>query len=247
MSDVPRSDEQLRFERLQRLLLDSHDVDRFLVELARVAATVVQAPVAVGITVRYEHGLLTVGSSDPRAEVLDETQYRDGDGPCLQALQTGQVVEVADTLLDHRWPVYASKALESGLRCSVSLPLSVNGDTFGALNVYGFDSPQLFGPPAVRELELFAAQAAGTLRVAIRQVKDSTLLSQMEQSLRSRTVIDQALGIIMRDQRCTASTAFELLRRESQNNHRRLQEVAADLITTITGHPPEEGRAFDAS
>ena len=245
MPDLPRSTEQLRFERLQRLLLDSHDVDRFLAELARVAATVVQAPVAVGITVRYEHGLLTVGSSDPRAEMLDETQYRDGDGPCLQALQTGQIVEVADMLDENRWPNYAAQALQSGLRCSVSLPLNVNGDTFGAMNVYGFDTPHLFGPRPRRELELFAAQAAGTLRVAIRQVKDSTLLSQMEQSLRSRTVIDQALGIIMRDQRCTATTAFELLRRESQNNHRRLYDIAADLITTTTGHAPEEGRAFD--
>ena len=72
-----------------------------------------------------------------------------------------------------------------------------------------------------------------------------TLISQMEQSLRSRTVIDQSLGIIMRDQRCTATTAFELLRRESQNNHRRLYDIAADLITTTTGHAPEEGRAFD--
>ena len=245
MPDLRRSDEQLRFERLQRLLLDSYDVDRFLVELARVAATVVQAPVAVGITVRYEHGLLTVGSSDPRAELLDETQYRDHDGPCLQATETGQIVEVADMLDEKRWPGYAAQALQSGLRCSVSLPLKVDGDTFGAMNVYGFDSPNLFGARPRRELELFAAQAAGTLRVAIRQVKDSTLLSQMEASLRSRTVIDQALGMIMRDQRCTAATAFELLRRESQNNHRRLYDIAVDLITTTTGHPPEEGRAFD--
>ena len=148
MPDLRRSDEQLRFERLQRLLLDSYDVDRFLVELARVAATVVQAPVAVGITVRYEHGLLTVGSSDPRAELLDETQYRDHDGPCLQATETGQIVEVADMLDEKRWPGYAAQALQSGLRCSVSLPLKVDGDTFGAMNVYGFDCRPVRSLPA---------------------------------------------------------------------------------------------------
>ena len=245
MPDTGRSAEQLRFERLQRLLLDCYDVDRFLAELARVAVSVVDAPVACGITVRYEHGLLTVGSSEALAELLDETQYRLGDGPCLHALETGRTVDVADLRSDDRWPSYRARALEAGLRCSLSVPLSVNGDLFGALNVYGFDSAHLFGPGPRRDLELFAAQAAGTLRVAIRQVKDSTLLSQMEESLRSRTVIDQALGIIMGRQGCTATVAFELLRRESQNNHRRLYDVAAGLITATTGAPPEEGRAFD--
>ena len=83
--------------------------------------------------------------------------------------------------------------------------------------------------------------------MATRQTKDATLLAQMEESLRSRTVIDQALGIIMAGQRCTATVAFDLLRRESQNNHRLLRDVAADLITRTTGHPAEAGKAFNVS
>ncbi|MGI3780546.1 MAG: ANTAR domain-containing protein [Janthinobacterium lividum] len=69
----------------------------------------------------------------------------------------------------------------------------------------------------------------------------------MEESILSRTIIDQALGIIMGQQRCTASVAFELLRQESQNTRRRLRDVAADLVTRTSGQPPEPGRAFDPS
>ncbi len=196
---------------------------------------------------RYDGNLMTVGSSDARAEMLDETQYQAGGGPCLQSLQTGLIVDSPDTLTELRWPDYVAAAVAAGLRCSLSLPLTINRQTFGAMNIYGFDRPGLFGEGERRQLELFAAQAAGTLRVATRQMKDTTLLQQMEEALRSRTVIDQALGIIMAQQRCTASEAFTLMRRESQNSRRRLRDVAADLVARISGQPPEPGRPFDTT
>lgn len=245
MAGSSGADEQLRFERLLRLLVDADAVADVLVELARLATAAVDGEVSCGITLRYEYGLMTVGSSDPRAEMLDETQYVGGDGPCVQTVRTGAVIEIPDLWLEQRWTSYVSEAVAAGLRCSLSLPLTLNGDTFGALNAYAFDRADVFGAGPRRELELFAAQAAGTLRVATRQVKDATLLAQMEESLGSRTVIDQALGIIMATRRCTATVAFDLLRRESQNNHRRLRDVAAELITRTTGQPPEPGRAFD--
>lgn len=241
----PATADQLPFARLQSLLLDVADIHQFLAELAEVSTTVVSAPVSSGITLRYDGNLLTFGSSDERAEALDETQYREGSGPCLQSMEEGRIVAVEDARNEKRWPGYVPRAVEMGLRCSLSLPLTVGDDTFGALNVYGFETPHLFGPAQQRQLELFAAQAAGTLRVATRQVKDATLLAQMEESLRSRTVIDQALGIIMGQQRCTAAVAFELLRRESQNSRRRLRDLAADLVARTTGAPPDEGRPFD--
>jgi AmiR/NasT family two-component response regulator len=58
-------------------------------------------------------------------------------------------------------------------------------------------------------------------------------------------VIDQALGILMAQQRCSADEAFALLRTHSQNNNRKLRDVAADLITRVTGQPPVLGRGFE--
>ncbi|GAB2590785.1 GAF and ANTAR domain-containing protein [Microlunatus antarcticus] len=243
----PQPGHHLPIERLQNLLLDVADIKLFLKELAELSTTVLKAPVSSGIMLRYDDTLLTFGFSDARAETLDETQYRVGSGPCLESLSRGQVVSVVDARTEQRWPDYVGLAAETGLRCSLSLPLTIRSDTFGALNLYGFSEPGLFGPTEQRDLELFATQAAGTLRVATRQVKDANLLAQMEESLRSRTVIDQALGIIMGQQRCTATVAFELLRRESQNGHRRLRDVAADLVQRTSGQSPEEGRPFDPS
>ncbi len=245
MTDVPAPHLLLR---LQALLLDSRDLDSTLNELAQLATAVVPdaGGVECGISLRLESDVITVGSSHRRAIELDEKQYRVDGGPCLQTLRTGLVVDVPDARHEQRWPDYVPAAVELGLQCSLSLPLSIGDDTFGAMNVYGFEGPRLFGETERRRLEIFAAQAAGTLRVIRRLSRDSRLLAQMEAALDSRTVIDQAMGIIMGRQGCTASVAFDLLRRESQTSHRRLADVAADLVRRTTGQDPEPGPGFGA-
>ncbi|SDU86434.1 GAF domain-containing protein [Microlunatus sagamiharensis] len=233
------------FRRLQALLVSVDDLSGFLVSVARVAASVLGDSTACGITFRYDGNMLTVASSDERAEMLDETQYRTQDGPCLEAARTGRIVEVPDARQEGRWPDYVQIAVEAGVRCSVSLPMTLGADTFGALNVYGFDRSHQFDDAERRRLEILTAQAAGTLRVGALRIDDGTLLRQMEEALASRTLIDQALGIIIAQQRCTATVAFDLLRAESQRTHRRVRDVAADLIGRTSGQPPETGPAFD--
>lgn len=242
----PSSEAEHVLERLQALLLDLVDLDSFVVEVAGVATSILGVPVECGITLQREANLTTVAASGRRAEKLDESQYRTGQGPCLLTLRSGSVVDVVDAELDDRWPAYLPSALEVGLRCSLSLPLSAGSVTFGALNVYGFERPHTFGEEERRRLAFFAAQASGALSLATRRAKDTALLAQMEQALGSRTTIDHAMGIIMGQQRCSAAVAFDLLRRESQHSHRRLSEVAADLVRRTTGEEPQPAHRFGA-
>lgn len=122
MTDLP-PDEALAYSRLQSLLLSVDDLASFLADRARLAAETVTESASCGITVRYDGHLLTAGSSDGRAEMLDETQYQLGGGPCMQALES-EVIESPDTLVEERWPAYSERARQDGLRCSLSLPLT---------------------------------------------------------------------------------------------------------------------------
>jgi GAF domain-containing protein len=231
------------FESLQALLLSFADVDEFLQDLAALAADVVTGASA-GITTRYRGNVLTVASSDERADLLDETQYRNGGGPCLSALDRGVIVESADMTSETRWPAYTAAALRYGLRASLSVPMIAGGSTLAAVNLYSFDPAVAFGPTERAKYEQFAGQAAISLRLATRQEKDGLLLGQLEAALNSRTVIDQALGMIMMQQRCTSAEAFDLLRQQSQHSHRKLRDVAAELVTEISGQPPAPGKPF---
>lgn len=230
---------------LHTLLLSAPKTEDFLIELAALAAKVVDPPASCGVTTRYDGKARTVATSDERAALIDEEQYGDNEGPCLHAMRTGQMVEVGDQTTDVRWPLYRDGALALGLKCSLSFPLTADGEPIGALNLYGYDRPHAFSDTDRQRGATFAAQASTALTIAIRLAKQSELADQLQEALKSRSTIDQAMGVLMGQQRCDAETAFSLLRTHSQNNNRKLRDVAADIITRLTGHPPVDGRAFD--
>ncbi len=223
------------FSALHTLLLSVEAVDDFLQEVADLASRIVSPPVSCGISVEYDGHPLTVASSDVKARALDESQYDADEGTCLHAMRTGELVQMRDIDKESRWPTYMAKAREQGLRSSLSLPLIVQNTSVGAINLYSFAQCHVFDDEAQAHVERFAAQASTALMLALRQAKNKATNQQLEAALASRTVIDQALGIIMGQQRCTPEQAFDILRRHSQHNNVKLREVAADLVARTTG------------
>jgi AmiR/NasT family two-component response regulator len=61
--------------------------------------------------------------------------------------------------------------------------------------------------------------ASAALALAGRQASATELTSQMREALASRAVINQALGVIMAQERCTSARAFDILRSASQNRN----------------------------
>ena len=80
-----------------------------------------------------------------------------------------------------------------------------------------------------------AGRCTAALEVILHQTDQALLREQLDAALRSRAVIDQALGILMAQQRCTARGAFDLPRQASQHRNRKLR----DVVTAVTGKPPE--------
>lgn len=236
------------FRRVQSLVLDMPEVDAFLTELAGAAAAVVAPSASCGINVYRDGQLVTAVSSDARAAVLDETQYELDEGPCLQALRTGVAVHVSDSATEDRWPPYLELARRHGLTSSLSLPLVVDSQTVGVLNLFVFDEPDPFEQTRYELGLRYAAEAAGALQLLSRLTGDHLVRQQLEQALSSRSIIDRAIGILIERQHCTGDQAFILLRRVSQHTNRKLRDVAVDLIETTSGeqhspHPFMSGAA----
>lgn len=243
--DTPPRDESSTVDALHALLLTAPEVETFLGEVAALAAGLVDPVASVGITVRYGGEFLTVASSDDRAALVDEEQYLEGQGPCLEALRTGRVVEVNDQHTDPRLAGFAARARANGVFSTLSLPLFVDERSMGALNLYSTERVNAFADE-VRQLALaFAQRASVALTLTIRHEDRAKESRQLEQALASRALIDQAIGILMAQQRCDAHAAFDLLRRHSQNHNRRLREVAEDLIARVSGGPPTPGHPFE--
>lgn len=245
--DTPPRDNSSTLDALHALLLTTPAVETFLGEVAELAAGLVDPVASVGITVRYGGEFLTVASSDARAALVDEEQYLEGQGPCLEALRTGVVVEINDQHTDPRMEGFGARAREFGVFSTLSLPLIVEERSMGALNLYSSERVNAFGDEVRQEALAFAQRTSVALTLTIRQdalVRESR---QLEQALASRTLIDQAIGILMAEQRCDAHTAFDLLRRTSQSRNRRLRQVAEELIARVSGGPPTPGHPFEHS
>ena len=68
---------------------------------------------------------------------------------------------------------------------------------------------------------------------ALRYDEALTLAAQLENALASRGVIEQAKGILMAAQRCSAEEAFDLLRRASQRENRKLRDIATHMVERV--------------
>ena len=227
------------------LLVETDEFDAFLGDLATLARDAVDGDLSCGVTVLRDGQYVTAGSSDRRADVLDEAQYEVGYGPCLHALETSEEVYVPDFDENGRWPAYALEAKSHGLRSSLSVPIVVDDRSAGALNLYRFDE----GGISDEQLETarrFVQEANRALVLAIRQARQLQVNNDLQIAMGSRRVIDQAIGIIMAQNRCTADEAFEVLKRASQHRNTKLRQVAADVVTSVSGEPPTSDAEFRA-
>jgi GAF domain-containing protein len=185
---------------------------------------------------------VTVASSDARAAQVDEIQYHYDNGPCLATLDDGEQILIDDLATDERWNGYQMPALAHGIRSSLSLPLYAEQKVIGALNLYT-TAAGAFGPHEQMTAAGFAEEASRALTLAVRLAERAEMSLNLQHALASRAVIDQALGIIMGQNRCSADEAFEILRTTSQNRNVKLRDIASAMIAAVSGHaPPSDGR-----
>jgi GAF domain-containing protein len=169
MSHPPESGLAAAYGELLGLLSNGAHLDAFLDRVVAVATGVVSPPASCGLTVRRDGQPFTVVSSDDFAAQVDEIQYGADQGPCLDSLRTGVVVQVDDLSRDERWGDYRAHAVAHGVVSSLSLPLVIEGETVAALNLYS-NLAGAFCGPARQYAEAFAAQSAAALALAQRHI-----------------------------------------------------------------------------
>lgn len=172
----------------------------------------------------------TAVATDERARAIDEAQYRDDTGPCLDAWREQRVVPVIDVAtVAAEYPSFTAAALANDIHSTLSFPLLVAGASIGALNLYGA-SPKLFDEEDAR-VGLDVASAVATIIATTSYTEALELNLHLNRAIESRAVIEQAKGIIMASARCTPDAAFDILRQQSQSENRKLRELAEEIVT----------------
>jgi GAF domain-containing protein len=195
---------------------------------------VLGAPVEVSVTLIDGDAATTPAATADWPVILDQAQYDNGYGPCLDSARAGQLVRVDDTATDQRWPAVAAAAVKEGLVSSLSVPLPAQRHVVGALNIYTRQR-RVFTDERVQLAEQFASYAGVAIGNTALYLTSANLASQMQEAMSPRAVIEQAKGILMAVSKCDEEQAFAKLVSTSQRSHKKLRDVARELGQQVAG------------
>jgi GAF domain-containing protein len=214
-------------------LLDDDALHELLQKLTVLAQHTVTGSQSVSITIVEDGNYRTTNSTGPDALEIDKAQYRDNNGPCLDAMRSKRQLQAALDESPRRCPRFGKEAREAGVRSVLSTPLvGTGGGALGALNIYAREGGS-FECADTRTAELLGEQATVLVERALALVSANRLNDQLRQALATREIIGEAKGILMETQSCTRDQAFDILRRASQRENRKLRELAEELVLRV--------------
>jgi GAF domain-containing protein len=177
-----------------------------------------------------------VAASDERAARIASSQAGPAHGPATQACRSGRSVAV-DDVASGAGPHLRRAASEHGVSAMAAMPISVDGDVVGVLEVYR-DRP---GPWTRRDLAVGdTLTEIATLLMSHTSDLDraEAMIEQLRNTLENRAVIEQAKGMISRDHQVSVEVAFEMLRRHSRNTNTPVR-VLARAVTELGMQIPD--------
>ncbi len=224
---------------LARIVLAEETLDSVLSKVVDLAKRVVPAADEVSLTLVRKGRAETAAYTGVLAMQADERQYGLDGGPCLDAAQGGEVLLVDDMRVEDRWPNYSPQAVQIGVLSSLSVPLPIQEDLIGALNIYS-RTPNAFDDADVRVAEVFAAYAAVAVGNADTFASTAEIADHLRAAMLHRATIEQAKGILMARGGLSPDDAFNLLVKASQRENRKLRDVAKDVVERAQQRPPGE-------
>jgi GAF domain-containing protein len=227
-------------EEMQDLILSTSDMQEFLNELAVLSARSVSSngeDVLCGITLLRRRRAATVAYNTETAKAMDEMQYAFKEGPCLTAAKEQRTIVVDDFRTDGRWPDYSEAVSEHGLRSILSSPFTIGPGAQAAMNLYSYRTTS-FRTEQIAFAESYARQASKGLQLALRMAHYSEEADNRGRAMESRTDIDVAVGIVMAQNRCSQTEAFEMLQRASSTRNVKLRVIASEIVQRVSGSSP---------
>ena len=217
--------------RLSEVVLDAQPYEDALRQVAQSAVRAV--PGADGTSVCTLQGELpgTRVASSGFVRAVDAVQYGLGEGPCVDALRTARPVLVATLAAEPPYSAFGPAAVDLGVHSALAAPLVVRSVCVGTLNIYAHRSGA-FDAESVAVAEAFAAPAAVVVANAQALELSQRMAEQLREAMSSRAVIEQAKGVLMALHGLTAEQAFARLRSASQTSHRKLRDVAGEVLAS---------------
>jgi transcriptional regulator with GAF, ATPase, and Fis domain len=218
---------------ISRLITSEETVESTVARIADLSVIAIDGADLCGISLVMGKKVRTMAVTDDIGLAIDELQIETGQGPCMSSIEEQATFYIPDMATDETWPDFSKKAAEAtGISSLLGFVLHVNQGALGALNVMSYQVGA-FDDDAIAAGAVFAAQAGVALANALTHQKNEKKVEQLEEGIRTRQVIGEAVGIIMATRKVSAEKAFDILKAISQHTNVKLREVAAGLVDRV--------------
>ncbi|OZF04316.1 hypothetical protein CH302_02610 [Rhodococcus sp. 15-2388-1-1a] len=214
---------------LSKLPMTDLSLSDTLSHVAQLAVRAVPGADGAGLTLLHPDRPDTTVASAEFVRAVDDIQYGLGQGPSITAAAEGITVRSGSLETDPQWPEFGPKVGRMGVHSVLSLPLITAGGVLGAMNVYA-RRPDAFDARAAELGELFAVPAAVSVQNARALSSAARLTEQLEMALSNRSMIDQAIGVLISRSGCTGAQGYDKLRSLSQSEHKKVAVVAEAMV-----------------
>ena len=222
-------------ERLRRILtaLETRTEDaRSPARLCKVAAELVGM---TGAGVMLMSGDLPQGSlctTDLVSDLIEELQYTLGEGPCVDAYRDDNVVLEPDLVnpTTRRWPAFAPRASQAGVRAVFAFPVRDGAARLGALNLYQ-DRPGPLSDDGHADALVIAEFIAHWVLDAQADAVHGTVATALEPGADFHFVVHNAAGMVSVQLGVSVTEALVRLRAQAFSQDRPLRDVAEDVVS----------------
>jgi GAF domain-containing protein len=210
-------------------LLAPYDVDSALTDLME-RLTELLGLSGSGVALAHDgHLELATALPEPLMQ-LERVQLEHQAGPCVDAYRSSTVVAVADLGDEHeRWPEYCATAAKLNMTSVAGIPMRLSGTSFGALNLYG-DGPRPWPREDIEAAVVMADMATNYLINASKLRQQERLSEQLQHALDSRSIIEQAKGIVASENDISIDEAFSRLRSQARSEKVTVRSLAEAIV-----------------
>jgi len=217
------------FSEFATAMVGKHDIAGTLSDILVNCAEILEAD-ACGLLVNDgDNGLQMLGATSHRAEELELYQAQISEGPCVEACLTGgTVVALGADVLCARWPYFGPRMVDAGFTSVIAVPMAWHNRPFGALNLFRASS----AGPSDESLSLIQtfADFATILIINVDELSRAEAGGRIRAALESRTLIEQAKGVLSQHHGLDMATAYDRLVKLASPRSRTLTSIAAEVI-----------------
>lgn len=235
-----------RMARVTRLLQTQRSLPAKLEAIVDIVKRTVPGCDAAGIILLVDGEPTTTAVTDRLTVEVDLVQYDTGDGPCLAAINNGDVIRIDVMERDARFSRVAPGALAHDVNSVLSIPLATPDRTVGALNLYSHQVNG-FGPGTEELVQPLADYAAEVISSSPLYAYSLDLVDGLVEDLESRAVIDRATGVLIATEGLDGGEAMDRLRHLALSSGNSMRTVADWLLDERPAQPTSSDAGSEAS